>query len=58
MLAVFFERGFDAEGYVWLRCVEVSALTKISGYASKHRETYSLCGSQISAFLGSIAVSA
>jgi hypothetical protein len=35
-----------------------SALTKLSGYAKDIAEFYSLCGNQISAFLGSIGVSA
>jgi hypothetical protein len=50
-----------AREYVWLRGAELapfSALTKLSGYAKDIAEFYSLCGNQVSAFLGSIGVSA
>jgi hypothetical protein len=40
------------------RTCAFSALTKLSGYAKEIAEFYSLCGNQISAFLGSIGVSA
>jgi hypothetical protein len=38
-------------------CAARPALTKLSGYAKEIAEFYSLCGNQISAFLGSIGVS-